>query len=238
MIIVHRRSPLLHRLKLILGGPALGLIGLAVLYWGNQEKSLAESASEQPEEIQLADLIARGPDGNSYILLTDFETCDDFVYQERKKSKRWEKIWIPIVPKTAAPPADGPRKSTPGGVKAILLSKNVSSVEEVDTKLSNQSKLEGMVTNKIDKLGYKEQKLLEESYRGTDLAKCIIFEEGRTPSGSMRVYLIWAGGAALILIGFGCFIAGVKPQRVPEVKPADDIPTVKPADDIPTAEEA
>ena len=247
MIIIHRRSSFLKRLKLILGGPALGLIGLCIIYWGSQEKTLAGTASEQPEEVRLEDLIARGPEGNSHIILTEFETCADCVYQYRKKSKTWEKVWIPIIPKSTeqvvpedeGKKADVPgRPPAPGTVKAILVSKNVSNEAEMDTKLSNQPRLQGMVTNTIDKLGYSEKKLLGESYRSTDFTKCIIFEEGRTPAGSMKVYLLWAGGAALIIIGIGCFIYGFMPRRVPDAQPVDDIPTVKPADDIPTAEEA
>lgn len=228
---------MLQRIRLIFGGPALALFGVVLIYWGNSERDLADTASAEPEVIRLADLIARGPQGNSHIVLTEFDLCEDIVYQEKEKTNTWDKVWIPIVPKAAAPAApNGKAKPRPADVQraprtaisAILLSQHVASEDEIASKLGNQPKLQGMVTNLIDKLGYKERKLLEEGYPGTDFSKCIIFEEGRTPAGSTKVFALWGGGVALILIGLGCFIYGFMPRRT-ALAPAESIAEVKPA---------
>ncbi|MCE9548264.1 MAG: hypothetical protein K8T25_22555 [Planctomycetia bacterium] len=204
-----------HRLKLILGGPAIAFIGVAVIYWGISERRLAETASAEPEAIRLADLIARGPEGNPHILLTEIEMCDNFVYQKREKSETWSKVWIPIVPKGSA---QNPRDPS-DPVSAILLSERVSNASEIDTKLSKQPQLQGMVTNLIDRLHYSEQRLLERSYPGTDFTKCIIFEEGRTPAGPLKVYSLWAAGGVLILVGLGSVVYGVAPTRARKTQP-------------------
>jgi hypothetical protein len=199
---------ILGRIKLILGGPCLVAVGLVVFSLGSDEKRLADTAAAQPQEMTLRQLIDRGPEGNPHIILSDFEFAENMVIEKKEKSERWTKVWVPMTPLEVN--LDGPPK--PSSVRAILLSKNVTNNEGL-AALEAKPKLNGLVTNLIDKLGYKEKQLLANRYPGTNFEKCIIFEEGREPASTMKVYLYWAIGGAIVLAGIGCFIYGFLPHR-------------------------
>jgi hypothetical protein len=82
-------------------------LGGAFVYGGIKGKRLADASSQQPETISLKNLVARGPEGNPNIILTDYQLCDNFVYAANKvvgiqEVGSWTKVWVPIVPRTAA----------------------------------------------------------------------------------------------------------------------------------------
>ena len=86
--------------KLITFGCFLPVVGICLLVVGFKEKEIAGMASKVPEEISLKNLIARGPDGNPNIILTDFVLCDNYVYKTRGTAF-WTNAWIPVVPRQA-----------------------------------------------------------------------------------------------------------------------------------------
>src|SRR5262249_48703233 len=73
--------------------------------------------------------------------------------------------------------------------------------------------LQGLVTNEIESLGSEEQKLLNSSYPGTDFTKCVLFQEGREPAGSGKVFGMVGGGAALMLLGIVFGLVGIRRGR-------------------------
>src|SRR6476659_1498267 len=99
-------------LTLGIGLPALG--GLFAWY-GYKERDIAAGSTQTPETISLKDLIARGPDGNANIVLTDYVPCDNFVIE--KKHGVWEGAWVPVVPKEEAVNGEG---GSPTAFKAVI----------------------------------------------------------------------------------------------------------------------
>jgi len=83
-------------------GIGLLIVGAILAAVGFQEWSVARTATKQPEEISLKDLIARGAEGNPNIILKDYELCDNFVY-ETKGGTSWTHVWVPIVPRGTHP---------------------------------------------------------------------------------------------------------------------------------------
>jgi hypothetical protein len=71
-----------------------------------------------------------------------------------------------------------------------------------------QSTITGLVTNKIESLGHKQRKILEESYPGTDFIKCWIVDHDRQPAGMGKVAGMAGGGLVLSLVGVGMLVAG------------------------------
>lgn len=180
------------------------------------ERNLAVGASTTPEEISLKDLIARGPEGNPNIILKDYELGDNYVYDKEKYSKSWKKVWVPVMAVTDPEHADPPgRHAAVKNVQAILVSTRVKNESELVDRL-DQERLPGMVTNRIDSLGYQEKELLSKSYPNANLDKCLIIEEGREPAGSGKLVALGGGGILSLLGGIGFLaLSFVRRKSVP-----------------------
>jgi hypothetical protein len=205
----------MFRIKLVM------IIGGGMLVWfGVQEWRLAQAAKETPQTISCADLSANGPGDNANIVLTDSLICvDSFVYEGKKNSTTWSKVWVPVVPsngeyvqqiKELIEKNGGNLNITPPppqNIKVILTSNKIPSQAEIGA-LTQQSSITGLVTNKIESLGNKQRKILEESYPGTDFTKCWIVDHDRQPSGMGKVAGMAGGGLVLSLVGVGMLVAG------------------------------
>jgi hypothetical protein len=182
----------------------LAVIGCALMFVGGVEWRLGRGASSTPERISLAKLIARGPEGNPNIILTDFQLSDgDYVIQ--KKNGAWEGVYVPVVP--AGQPQPGGAPGRPGApIKAVIFSLNVHSEAEVNTVLGKRE-LPALVTNRTRSLGSDEYNLLKQSYGGAiDLDHCLIIQEGRTPMSGAVISLLFGGGLLLVLGAVGIFV--------------------------------
>jgi hypothetical protein len=192
------------------------VVGGGLIVWGVLEWRLGAGASATPERISLQQLIARGPSGNPNIILTDFELCDNFVFEE--KNGRWTGVYVPVVPAGQGPRGPGPVTAPPGGVKAVLFTLNVHSESDVQSVL-NRRELPALVTNRIRSLGSEEKRLLEQSYGGIDVNTCLIIQEGRTPFGGGLLALVFGGGAVLLLAGIGVMALGFVKSRQESASP-------------------
>jgi hypothetical protein len=182
---------------LFVGGIVLIVIGIILAVVGFQEKNLASGASGTPEEITLKDLIARGPEGNPNIILTDFVLCDNYVFKTRNNV--WENAWVPAIPRQDATQNRGGK---PSNVKALIFTLNARSQNDLYQRCE-QPKLRALVTNKMVSLGNQERALLTKEYPGTDFSKCLIIQEGREPAGPLKLILMIGGGGLLALFGLG-----------------------------------
>jgi hypothetical protein len=201
------------KLAMIIGGIVLAVIGV-------QEWRLAQATKETPQTISCADLSAKGPGDNANIVLTDSLICgDSFVYEAKKNNPTWNKIWVPVVPSNGeyiqqiqkmliegGGKINGP-VPPPQNIKVILKSSKVPGQGEL-AALCDQSSITGLVTNKIESLGAKERKMLEESYPGTDFTQCYIVDHDRKPAGMGQVAGYTGGGLLLTLVGVGMLVAG------------------------------
>jgi hypothetical protein len=187
------------------------IVGGVLVAFAVEERNVSAGATEQPEVLTLKALIARGPDGNPNVVITDYVLGDNYVYEESKNTKVWSKVYVPVAPRDeVAVKEDGEADIT--NVRAIVVSKHVSDEAGIASRLE-KDRLPGLVTNKITKLGTEEKRLLHQSYPNADLEHCLIIEEGREPSGAGKVLLLGGGGAALVLAGIAAFILGIVRRR-------------------------
>ncbi len=195
----------------------LAVVGVGLMFWGGLEWRLGRGASSTPERISLAKLIARGPEGNPNIILTDFQLGDDYVIE--KKNGAWTGVYVPAVPAGQPLPGAG----QPGApIKAVIFSLNVHSEAEVGPVLGRRE-LPALVTNRIKSLGADEYNLLRQQYGAAiDLDHCLIIQEGRTPMNGALVALIFGGGLLAVLAAVGLVVGrivadyrrtGPKPKR-------------------------
>jgi hypothetical protein len=180
-------------------GIGLPIFGGLAAWYGFKEKDIAQASSQTPETISLSKLIARGPEGNANIILTDYTAIRPHVVQRGRRG-RYSGSWVPIVPKDAAGP--GGEGATPKGVKAFVFSDKGRDPEAVYQRLSNPQ-LAGMVTNKIMTPNSGAEDELKELYPQTDFATCIFIHEGREPASEEKSAFMIYGGFLMILIGIG-----------------------------------
>jgi hypothetical protein len=195
------------------GGLICMVVGAGLFAHGCREERLAGASSRVPETIALEKLIARGPDGNPNIVLTNYRICPNFVYERRTVGGQmvgdWTKVWVPIVAdKADANPLValfGGRAAGGDNVQAIICSTHVSNEQELTQRLG-KSQLRGMVTNRISSLNSKEKELLRNKYPSTNFDSCLIIEDGREPSSSDSIAAYNGGGALLFLLGIGLIV--------------------------------
>jgi hypothetical protein len=65
-----------------------------------------------------------------------------------------------------------------------------------------------MITNRIKSLSTKEKELLRQGYPGIDCDRCLIIDEGRTPTSAELITLYLGGGGLLLVAGIG--LAGMR----------------------------
>lgn len=183
------------------------VFGVMLAFYGLREMRLAVDASEAPQRLTLAQLAASGPGDNAHVVLTDFALCDGyvcivkvgrfdkFITGSDPTRKRWEGVFVPLVPLTpelrqrrARGEAVG-RQPAPAHVRVLLLSYAVHGAADLD-KLDTQPEVRGMVINSVKSLDSKTEPLLRELYPGTDFGNCLIFQQGRRPTATTTSLLI------------------------------------------------
>lgn len=180
------------RLRLGIAGLVLGAM---LLFTGFREWQLGAAASAAPEDLTLEALIARGPDGNPNVRISDFMLADNYVYFLDDSGVSWGVVLIPAVPKTL-----GEQSVHVLNPKVIVKSTRVPSENELKP-LRARTRMQGLVVNRIEALGSEEKDLLSQDYPGLDINKCLILEESRQPSDFGKVFLMGGGGMALLLGG-------------------------------------
>ncbi len=185
------------RLRLGVAGLVLG--GM-LLFVGFHEWQLGSAASAQPEDLTLQQLIARGPQGNPNVRLRDFMLGDNFAYFTDDTGTYWKRVLVPAVP-----PTMGEQSAHVLIPKVIVKTTHVANENQLDA-LHARTQLEGLVVNRIESLGKDERDLLIQDYPGIDFERCIIFEVGRKPSDGTMIFLMGAGGLALLLGGGGLLL--------------------------------
>jgi hypothetical protein len=181
-------------------GIGLPILGGLFTWYGFKERGIAQESSQTPETIPLSKLIARGPEGNANIILTDYAAIRPYVIQRGRRG-RYSGTWVPVVPKDAAQP-DAPG-GAPKAVKAFVYSTKGSDPEEVYRRLSNPH-LPGMVSNKIMTPNSAAEDELQELFPQTDFSTCIYIHEGREVSSEEKSMLMIFGGIVAVLIGIAC----------------------------------
>ena len=176
-------------------GIVILVLGCIMMFYGYKEWRLCTAASTTPDDITLEALIARGPDGNPNVRVSDFMLGDNFVYFTDDSGLRWTNVLIPAVPKTM-----GEQSAHVLNPQVIVKTAHVASEDDVDT-LRSRPKVQGLVINRIEELGSEEKEMLRQDYPGLDFNKCIILEEGRQPSEFIKVFLMGGGGLALLFGG-------------------------------------
>src|SRR5688572_27730328 len=176
-------------------GIGLPIFASLFIRGGLKERDIARASAQAPETIALDKLIARGPEGNANIVLTDYVPLK-FHVVKRGRRGRWDGAWVPVVPKDAAP-ADG---GSPRAVKAVVYSDKGSTPEEIFQRLT-RPQLPGMVSNRILTPDDSVKEQLQEQYPQTDFSTCVYIHEGREPASESKSALMIYGGSGAVLLG-------------------------------------
>jgi hypothetical protein len=187
----------MFRLLLALG-IGLPIFGGMFAWYGFKERDIAEGSSATPDTLTLSQLIARGPDGNANVVVTDFVALRPHVVHRGKRG-RWSGAWVAVAPKDDVPPGGAPK-----AVKAFVFS-GARDPDEVYRRLSN-AQLGGMVSNKIMTPNDSEQGELRGLFPQTDFSNCVYIHEGREPASEEKSALMIFGGLGAAAIGLGALV--------------------------------
>jgi hypothetical protein len=193
-------------------------VGAGVLgFLGIRDWAHAAEAKAEPDKLTAAELIERGPNGNPYVEIREFDLADDFIYEE--KNGVWQRAWCPAVAAKQKFARDKPMpKST---VKLIFKYPKAKNENDV-AALADQETVRGMVINQIDSLGSKEKKLLSEKYGEANWDQIVIFEVERDPSSSRTKGMILTFlGVGLLIAAVVVFVIWLARRPPPEVLPVD-----------------
>jgi hypothetical protein len=208
------------------------LVGAMFVFYSFLELRLALVTSDTPQRLTLAQLAAHGPGDNAHVVLTDCALCDGYVCLVKvgrfdrliagtdPTKKRWEGVFVPVVPLTPelrqrrARGEAAVRENAPADLRVLLLSYTVHGEADLD-RLGAQAELQGTVVNSIKSLDGKTASLLRELYPGTDFSNCLIFQEGRRPSPSTTSLLFVFLGTCLA-VGSGVLLLVRHLYRPPE----------------------
>ncbi len=203
----HLQSETAFRILLVALVGGVGLLMVAFV-----EGRLMGAASDKPQTLTLAQLAAHGPGNNAHVIITYFVPCENFVYEYKGVQSNWQRVYVPVMPLTPDMQARlgaGPmgKQTIPAGsIRVIVQSSNVHSEADM-AKIFDKPTIQGTVVNSILSLDSKAQKLLRDSYPGTDFESCYILQEGRKPSSAAFVILMAVGGTLLTVISGLLFAA-------------------------------
>jgi hypothetical protein len=174
------------------------LFGFILVMWSRQEQGLADRARPEPQVLRLEQLIANGPGDNVHVEITEFDFGAGYVVEEENGS--WKEVWIPVYPAPGGVrnAADPPR--SPFRVVAKLGKPN--STAELDQYCGQTTRLRGLIPSDSG-LGASSDigQKLTNMYPGTDVTRCIILEEGRTPWSPSAIKTMLFSGIGLLVGG-------------------------------------
>ena len=179
-----------------IGGPVLGAL---FAWYGFKERAVAQESSPTPETMTLSQLIARGPNGNANVVVTDFVMVPDHAV-ERGRRSRVTGTWVPIVPRDAGLAGGSPR-----ALKALVYCDGSGGPEDAYARASGP-RLAGLVINKIKTPKDSVEEHFQKSYPQTDFSTCIYIQEGREPTSETTATLMIFGGIGAAVIGLGALV--------------------------------
>jgi hypothetical protein len=156
---------------------------------------LNAGASGTPEEISLQELLARGPDANPNVVVKDFRFCRNYATFGEKNSTL-KTAYYPIVPAADLPV--GEVVDSAPAVFALIKTRELTDLPF--TSKADQTEVRGLVINRIETLGSREQQLLREAYPQADLSNVLIIEEGRKLQEPAAALPLAAIGLAVFLL--------------------------------------
>jgi hypothetical protein len=174
---------------------AIGLLVACVGLLGtfHRERQGRAEASDEPEEILLADLIARGGNGNAHLWIKDVVPCKDLCSIERDdQGETWAAVYVPAIPGTL-PLFNQPLPPRPARIDVLLLFRQIRREQDI-TLLRSPLGFKGMVINRFDPPSQAHSRVLEAKYPGIDVGRCIVFEVERQPMKSLDIEVFaWLG---------------------------------------------
>lgn len=201
--------------KIALGVAAVAIFGCVIsgirLAERSSDASKLGAVSKTPEAMTLAQLGARGPDGNANVTVSNVAFDAGYIAETSKSKYGVESIrhiWA-----VARVPGEAPGSP----VRVLVKNTRVNNKADADAFLATNA-FPGLVINKIDRPGEDELRLLRSSYQGLDPDRVVMVHAFREPPGELAsfnlTFSLIAGLVALLAV-FAMiwdYIPGLKAQ--------------------------
>jgi hypothetical protein len=190
--------------------------GVLLGIWSVKELLLSAGASEKPQELTCAELIADGPGDNAHIVLKDFVACPTwYIYKGASENGPYEWVYLPALElggdwhrkavDVLEKEGENAELPAPDDIRLLLKLNDVHTPTQLE-RVVEADTLHGLIINSTESLGAEEQKLLRQGYPGIDFSKCYILEVGRRPKSSALTAAATLGSAVLVLGGLGWMV--------------------------------
>jgi hypothetical protein len=216
------------------------IAGGAVIFFGVRDYMLVSGSSQEPLEIDLADLENDTPVDNNHIKIGPhyalYAGCifeyekDQWSSDEYSILTEVNHIYYPIISENhqyfiqlAELAAEyGDIDDIPDDLwpeiedfSVLVKSTDFDTVGDIPETWSYEEEVQGVVINKIKSLDSEEKNLLRESFPIADLDTVLLLDKGREPGSSVLPLLMVGGGVILIGIGIGIIVKQTKKENKP-----------------------
>lgn len=202
--------------KIALGVGAVALFGCIIsgirLVERRGDASKVGETTPEPQDITLAKLIARGPEGNAHLRVTDLVLDNQYLSKNKKTKSGVESVeYIWAVARVPGEPPGTP-------IRVLVKNSRVSSQSDADSFLTARV-VTGLVINKIDRPSDEEVRLLRGTFSGLDPDKVVLLHAFREPPGQLArfnaIFSLVAGLIAVgcVLVAIGDMIPALFPRR-------------------------
>lgn len=191
------------------------IVAGALAYFGWREYTLSMSAKSEPTEVTAADIEAGRIPDNCHLVIKDAIALYPASVYHYKKSKyssaepgpdtKTSDVLYPVVSMNhpfskaldSGASSEAALKEALSSVSIIVKSDRFKTIGSIPAKIDSIKSLQGLVLNKVEKIGSKEADLLRSSFPKLDTSTVVLVEEGRKPRPLALGMGMMAGGRLL-----------------------------------------
>jgi len=194
----------------------LFVVGGAISYFGVREYRVSNDAAPHPVEVDLAELEAGRPPGDNHIRIGRHVAAYPatvYAYEisrfaSRRKpgpDTRVSHCFYPIVSAASAetPEKDLALEDLDRSFAVLVKTRRFRTKASIPQQVSFNSSVRGLLINRIESLGEREERLIRMNFPQVDMEKVLILEEDRRPASALKWLGMVLGGPAMVLLGVG-----------------------------------
>ncbi|MEL6106287.1 MAG: hypothetical protein AAFU85_09625 [Planctomycetota bacterium] len=205
------------------------VLGAGISLWGLSDLRISSNASQEPIEVDLAEL-ERGADvpGNHIRLgehLAIFETAvydlssGDAGTPGRGDEAGLSEVYYPIISprhrfarrlnlgeKTSLAEIPLNQMKTLDDFRVVVKTDQYPTVGSIPSGAAQMPELRGMVVNSIGGMNYEQENIWRRRYPGIDFESILVIEPGREPGSAVRSILAMVVGFLVLVLGIFLFL--------------------------------
>lgn len=207
-------------------------VGLALIANGWDGLRLGWTAGDAPERINLAELESGKQPASTYIELGEhYRLTSHIVYSVLKRKKSTvdaqstvSYAFMPVLSADLIQQVVTQSKARgelqlPASLAMLIQTSEFGKRGELESYARDSALLDarkqarGLLINGVGGLSDEHRDMLQRDFPGIDFSRILILELDRTPASGAELFLLFAGGLALLALGLGLLIKHFKTRK-------------------------